>query len=240
MFFKQLATRDASLSYFFGCGGLGKAVAVDVVEGDEPWFLEQVAQAQVTLTHVIDTHVHADHVSGGRKLAELTGAAYCLHENARDAVQFDFESLHDDQIIAAGNVLVRVLHTPGHTLDSTCLLVSDKRRSEAPWFALTGDTLFVGAVGRLCPPSWRSSQGIRREAPAVRGCQASPRRPSGLRHAGTRRSACRARRSSSCCSGRFRRARRRWIASWPSTPDRSRPRTKSDHDANTAQHTPAR
>lgn len=148
MFFKQLATRDASLSYFFGCGGQGKAVAVDVVEGDEQWFIDEAARAQVTITHVIDTHVHADHVSGGRELAQRTGAAYCLHENARDFVRFDFESLHDEQVIAAGNVLVRVLHTPGHTLDSACLLVTDKRRSEAPWFALTGDTLFVGAVGR--------------------------------------------------------------------------------------------
>uniref|UniRef100_E6PM58 Beta-lactamase-like n=1 Tax=mine drainage metagenome TaxID=410659 RepID=E6PM58_9ZZZZ len=148
MFFKQLATRDASLSYFFGCGGLGKAVAVDVVAGDEPWFIAEATKAQVSITHVIDTHVHADHVSGGRKLAELTGAVYCLHENAREFVHFDFESLRDEQVIVAGNVLVRVLHTPGHTLDSACLLVSDKRRSEAPWFAITGDTLFVGAVGR--------------------------------------------------------------------------------------------
>ncbi|MHB1669515.1 MAG: MBL fold metallo-hydrolase [Thiomonas sp.] len=148
MFFKQLATRDASLSYFFGCGGLGKAVAVDVVAGDEPWFIDEATKAQVSITHVIDTHVHADHVSGGRKLAELTGAVYCLHENAREFVHFDFESLRDEQVIVAGNVLVRVLHTPGHTLDSACLLVSDKRRSEAPWFAITGDTLFVGAVGR--------------------------------------------------------------------------------------------
>ena len=83
MFFKQLATRDASLSYFFGCGGQGKAVAVDVVEGDEQWFIDEAARAQVTITHVIDTHVHADHVSGGRELAQRTGAAYCLHENAR-------------------------------------------------------------------------------------------------------------------------------------------------------------
>ena len=148
MFFKQLATRDASLSYFFGCGGQGKAVAVDVVAGDEQWFIDEAAKAQVAITHVIDTHVHADHVSGGRKLAQLTGAAYCLHENARDFVHFDFESLHDEQVIAAGNVLVRVLHTPGHTMDSACLLVTDKRRSDAPWFAITGDTLFVGAVGR--------------------------------------------------------------------------------------------
>lgn len=148
MFFKQLSTKESSLSYFFGCGGLGKAVAVDVVAGDEPWFVEQAAQAGVTITHVIDTHVHADHVSGGRKLAELTGAPYCLHESARDLVHFDFEPLRDEQTIVAGNVTVRVLHTPGHTLDSTCLLVTDKRRGEAPWFAITGDTLFVGAVGR--------------------------------------------------------------------------------------------
>ena len=148
MFFKQLPTKESSLSYFFGCGGLGKAVAVDVVAGDEPWFVEQAAQAGVAITHVIDTHVHADHVSGGRKLAELTGAPYCLHESARDLVHFDFEALRDEQTIVAGNVTVRVLHTPGHTLDSTCLLVTDKRRGEAPWFAITGDTLFVGAVGR--------------------------------------------------------------------------------------------
>jgi len=148
MFFKQLPTKESCLSYFFGCGGLGKAVAVDVVAGDEPWFVEQATQAGVAITHVIDTHVHADHVSGGRKLAELTGAPYCLHESARDLVHFDFEPLRDEQTIVAGNVAVRVLHTPGHTLDSTCLLVTDKRRGEAPWFAITGDTLFVGAVGR--------------------------------------------------------------------------------------------
>ncbi len=148
MFFKQLATRDASLSYFFGCGGLGKAVAVDVVEGDESWFVDEAAKAQVCITHVIDTHVHADHISGGRALAQRLGVPYCLHENARELVQYDFEALRGEQVIAVGNVLVRVLHTPGHTLDSVCLLVSDRRRSDAPWFALTGDTLFVGAVGR--------------------------------------------------------------------------------------------
>ena len=69
MFFKQFATTDSSLSYFFGCGTLGKAVAVDVVAGDEGWFAEEAKKAKVSITHVIDTHVHADHYSGGRKLA---------------------------------------------------------------------------------------------------------------------------------------------------------------------------
>jgi len=63
-------------------------------------------------------------------------------------VRFDFKPLHDGQRLDAGNVAVDVLHTPGHTPDSICLLVTDKRRGEAPWFVITGDTLFVGAVGR--------------------------------------------------------------------------------------------
>jgi glyoxylase-like metal-dependent hydrolase (beta-lactamase superfamily II) len=148
MFFKQLATKDSSLSYFFGCAGHGKGVAVDVVAGDEDWFVEEAKKAKAAITHVIDTHVHADHLSGGRKLARMVGAPYCLHEHAAGAVKFPFEPLHDNQVIEAGNVLVRVLHTPGHTPESVSLLVIDKRRGEQPWFVLTGDTLFVGAVGR--------------------------------------------------------------------------------------------
>ncbi|TAL54540.1 MBL fold metallo-hydrolase [Pandoraea sp.] len=148
MFFKQLHTRDSSLSYLFGCAGLGKAIAVDVVAGDEDWFVEQAKMAGAQITHVIDTHVHADHLSGGRSLARRVDAPYCLHEAAREFVHFDFEALHDEQLIDVGNVTVRVLHTPGHTPDSMCLLVTDKRRGDVPWFVLTGDTLFVGAVGR--------------------------------------------------------------------------------------------
>jgi len=148
MFFKQLATKDSSLSYFFGCAGHGKAVAVDVVAGDEDWFVEEAKKAKAAITHVIDTHVHADHLSGGRKLAGMVDAPYCLHEHATGVVQFPYEPLRDNQVIEAGNVLVRVLHTPGHTPESVSLLVIDMRRGEEPWFVLTGDTLFVGAVGR--------------------------------------------------------------------------------------------
>ena len=148
MFFKQLAAKEATLSYFLGCGGKGKAVAVDVVAGDEQWFLDEAKKANVSINYVIDTHIHADHYSGGRKLAELAGAPYCLHEADQGTVKFDFTALHDGQVLELGNVKLEVLHTPGHTADSICLLVTDMRRGEAPWFVITGDTLFVGAVGR--------------------------------------------------------------------------------------------
>jgi hydroxyacylglutathione hydrolase len=148
MFFKQLATKESSLSYFFGCGTKGKSMAVDVVSGDEAWFIEEAKKANVTINYVIDTHVHADHYSGGRKLAQMVGAPYCLHESDRGLVKFNFEPLSDGQSLNLGNVNVEVLHTPGHTPDSICLLVTDMRRGELPWFVVTGDTLFVGSTGR--------------------------------------------------------------------------------------------
>ncbi|MCG2635408.1 MAG: MBL fold metallo-hydrolase [Gammaproteobacteria bacterium] len=148
MFFNQRTGGDASISYLFGCVGEGKAVAVDVIAGDEAWFIAQAKQTQVTITHVIDTHIHADHYSGGRALAEAVSAPYCLHESDLSAVKYTVEPLHDGQILEVGNVTVRVLHTPGHTADSICLLVTDTRRTNEPWFILTGDTLFVGAIGR--------------------------------------------------------------------------------------------
>lgn len=148
MFFKQRINDDASIAYFFGCGGMGKAVAVDVVAGDEAWFIAEAQRASVTISHVIDTHIHADHYSGGRALADAVGASYCLHETAQLATYFPIVPLRDGEIIDVGNVQIHVLHTPGHTEESICLLVSDRRRGPAPWFLLTGDTLFVGGVGR--------------------------------------------------------------------------------------------
>lgn len=152
MFFRQRLAKDATLSYFFGCGSCHVGVAVDPVLGDEAWFLEEAAKQDVKISHVIDTHVHADHYSGGRALAEKAGALYALHEANAGRVNYPFEPLKDGQRIDVGNVYIDVLHTPGHTPDSICLLVTDKRRmGEAepePWFVVTGDTLFVGSAGR--------------------------------------------------------------------------------------------
>jgi hydroxyacylglutathione hydrolase len=119
---------------------------VDPQANDIDNYIEFAKAKGMEIKYVIDTHVQADHVSGGRRLAQLTGADYCLHGAAE--VTFDFTPLTDDQHLDLGNVSIRVLHTPGHTPESICLLVTDKTRGPEPWFLLTGDTLFVGAIGR--------------------------------------------------------------------------------------------
>lgn len=148
MFFQQRTNADASISYLFGCASHGKAVAVDVLAGDEAWFTEAAKKINVALTHVIDTHVHADHYSGGRALAQAIGAEYCLHEATKGQVKYPVRFLRDGEVLDIGNTQIKVLHTPGHTPESICLLVTDHRRGDDPWFVITGDTLFVGAVGR--------------------------------------------------------------------------------------------
>jgi hydroxyacylglutathione hydrolase len=133
-------------AYLFGCATLGKCAVVDAHEEDLQAYVAFARSKGMAITHVIDTHVHADHRSGGPALARKAGARYCLHESARVGIPFD--PLRDGQEIELGNTRIRVLHTPGHTPESACLVVTDLRRGTDPWFVLTGDTLFVGAVGR--------------------------------------------------------------------------------------------
>ena len=133
-------------SYLFGCGGMGKCAVVDPLEQDVEDYLTFAAAKGMKITHVIETHLHADHRSGGRLLAERAGASYCLHSSA--PVDFPFTRLNDGDEIELGNTRIRVLHTPGHTDESVSLVVTDLRRGPEPWFVLTGDTLFTGAVGR--------------------------------------------------------------------------------------------
>jgi hydroxyacylglutathione hydrolase len=133
-------------AYLFGCGGLGKCAVVDAHEQDVDAYIQFATSKGMKITHVIDTHIHADHKSAGRELAERAGALYCLHASAD--VDFEFEPIEDGQEIELGNTRVKVLHTPGHTPESISLVVTDLRRGPDPWFVLTGDTLFVGAVGR--------------------------------------------------------------------------------------------
>ena len=133
-------------AYVFGCDTLGQCAVVDARIEDVEAYATFASSKSMRITHVIDTHVHADHRSGGRELAQRVGACYCLHDSADVAISFT--PLRDDEEIELGNTHVRVLHTPGHSPESMCLLVTDRKRGRDPWFVLTGDTLFVGAVGR--------------------------------------------------------------------------------------------
>ena len=133
-------------AYLFGCGGEGLCAVVDARESEVDHYAAFAASKGMRITHVIDTHVHADHRSGGPALAERVGAEYCLHRAAD--VRRPFTPLDDGQEIELGNTRIRVLHTPGHTPESISLVVVDLRRGPDPWFVITGYTLFSGAVGR--------------------------------------------------------------------------------------------
>jgi hydroxyacylglutathione hydrolase len=133
-------------SYLLGCGTLGTCAVVDPRADEVESYVAFAGAKNMRITQVIDTHVHADHRSGGVELARQTGSAYRLHESAD--VNVPFMPMRDGEEIELGNTRVRVLHTPGHSPESVSLLVTDLKRGTDPWFVLTGDTLFVGAVGR--------------------------------------------------------------------------------------------
>lgn len=146
MILRQFLHNDpVGISYLFGCGGQAAGAVVDPVGSVEP-YLRAAEAAGLRIHFVIDTHVHADHLSAGRELAEAAGAAYVLSSHA--AVSFPFKAVEDGDLLRLGNVVAKVLHTPGHTPEHICLLVSDRTRADEPWFVLTGHTLMVGDLGR--------------------------------------------------------------------------------------------
>jgi len=147
MIFQQILNEESGcLSYLIGCGQAGRAVIVDPGRDRVPEYLRLARKKGLTISHIVETHTHADHISGNRDLAEAARAPILVHRAA--GVAFAHEAVSDGDEIRIGNVRLTVAHTPGHTPDSICLLVTDLSRGEAPWFVLTGDTLFVGSVGR--------------------------------------------------------------------------------------------
>lgn len=147
MIFHQLLNEESGcLSYLIGCGIAGQAVVVDPGRDRVEEYLRLARKKGLRITRIVETHTHADHISGNRDLAGLVQAPIVLHQAARAA--FDHERVADGDELVIGNITLKVLHTPGHTPDSICLLVTDRSRGTRPWFVLTGDTLFIGDVGR--------------------------------------------------------------------------------------------
>jgi hydroxyacylglutathione hydrolase len=146
MILRQFLHADpVAISYLFGCGGRASCAVVDPVGDIEP-YLRTADETGMRILSVIDTHVHADHRSAGPALASAAAVDYVLHASAE--VAFRFRAVKDGERLPLGNVVVDVLHTPGHTLEHVCLVVTDRTRTEEPWFVLTGHTLMVGDVGR--------------------------------------------------------------------------------------------
>jgi hydroxyacylglutathione hydrolase len=141
----------AQYSYAVGCESAGTLAIVDP-RRDVDVYLEFAATRQMRITHVLETHIHADFASGTRELGERTGAEVCV--SAYDAgelyeVQFSHRDLRDGERIALGRAQIEALHTPGHTPEHLSLLVYDiARTAEVPQLMLSGDFLFVGSLGR--------------------------------------------------------------------------------------------
>jgi hydroxyacylglutathione hydrolase len=132
-------------SYLIGCEEAGEAVVVDPAYAIER-YLEEAERRDVRIVRVLETHTHADHVSGHGRLALEHGVPVGVHPLA--APEFPFEPLADGQELDVGNVRLGVIHTPGHRPEHCCFSVADRTRADELWLLLTGDSLFVGDAAR--------------------------------------------------------------------------------------------
>ena len=134
-------------SYLIGDTGSGRAVVVDP-QRDVAQYLADADEAGLRITHVIETHFHADFLSGHLELAAATGAAIVYGKAAAGRVEFPIETLGNGDRISLGTVDLEILETPGHTPESISVVVREHGPDDAPYGVLTGDTLFIGDVGR--------------------------------------------------------------------------------------------
>jgi hydroxyacylglutathione hydrolase len=146
MIFRQITHDDLGCaSYLVGDEEAGIAAVIDPkLEIDE--YLELARYIGVSIDHVLETHNHADHVSGHGRLAAATGATIHVHRDA--SVSYPHDPLDHGSELGLGTVTVQAIHTPGHRPEHTAFALIDRRRADEPWAVLTGDSLFVGDVAR--------------------------------------------------------------------------------------------
>ena len=138
----------AQLSYLVGDDSTGVAAVVDP-RADVDCYLELARAKQVSITHIFETHIHADLVSGARELgARVEAAKIFLSHEGGARYDFDHEPIHDGDTFKFGSALITARHTPGHTPEHLAYLVAEKDHPDAPWGVLTGDSLFVSSAGR--------------------------------------------------------------------------------------------
>jgi hydroxyacylglutathione hydrolase len=143
----------AQASYLAGCAATGEALVVDP-NRDVEQFVEAAEAEGLRITHITETHIHADFVSGARELAERTGATLYLSAEGGAGWQYEFAAdagavlLRDGDSFRVGNVQIDVLHTPGHTPEHLSFVVTDTAGADRPMGVFTGDFIFVGDVGR--------------------------------------------------------------------------------------------
>ena len=154
MFFTQFYDQSlAQASYLIGCQATGDAIVVDPLRDIAP-YLATAAREGLRITHVTETHIHADFVSGARELAAATGATLYLSAEGGEDWQYAFAAadgatlLRDGDVMRVGNLVFDVLHTPGHTPEHLSFVVTDTPAAAGPMGILTGDFVFVGDVGR--------------------------------------------------------------------------------------------
>jgi hydroxyacylglutathione hydrolase len=143
----------AQASYLIGCAATGEAIVVDANRDIRP-YIDAAKAERLRITHVTETHIHADYLSGSRELAKATGARLFLSAEGGPDWQYGFAAsdgatlVRDGDVIAVGNIRLEVMHTPGHTPEHISFLVTDSAGADAPMGILSGDFVFVGDVGR--------------------------------------------------------------------------------------------
>lgn len=150
MFFKHVYEKGlAQASYIIGCQATKEAIVIDP-KRDIDTYLDLAEQHNLNITHISETHIHADFLSGSRELAAATGAKVYLSDEGGQEWQYQFDhiGLKDGDKIKVGNLILEVMHTPGHTPEHISFLLTDTPASNKPVMIFTGDFVFVGDIGR--------------------------------------------------------------------------------------------